>query len=97
MQGEGFRGIEVVPQIEAEGCERFEGSWQEAFTAGFIERRPSGVDHLDMQALVRRGDGGGEASGASTDDQDVWLDRAKVHRRNRALCTMTLSGRKKQC
>jgi hypothetical protein len=74
VQGEAFGGIEAAPEVEADGGERFESARKKAFATGFIERRFSGIDDFDLEAMPRDGNGGSKAGRACTDDQDVRSD-----------------------
>jgi hypothetical protein len=43
----------------------------DAFTAGFVYRRVSGIGDHHCEAAAARGDGGGQTGGTASDDEDV--------------------------
>ena len=56
---------------DAETLERVQASRQNAFAAGFVDRRVEAVEHLDVEPSLARGERGSEPRGATAEDERV--------------------------
>ena len=64
-------GAAAGVDTDAEVGEGTAGGGHESFAAGFVDGRASGVGDQDVGSALAKGDGGGEAGGAGSGDEDV--------------------------
>jgi hypothetical protein len=58
-------------KVNSESTQDLHAGRQDAFTTGFVDRGPRGIDDCDVESLDAGRNCGSQSGGPTTDDQDV--------------------------